>query len=123
LQLRLAGHPLVADIRGRGLLIGIELGPTGRSWSGKVAPSMVSFASEKVIGQWLALRLLEAGIVCQPATHAWNVLKIEPPLTIAEKEIAHAVAAIGDVFDEYHGLPKVLAHVSARLSRQALHRQ
>src|SRR6185436_17599831 len=38
LQLRLAGHPLVSGIRGRGLLIGIALGPTARGWSGKIAP-------------------------------------------------------------------------------------
>ncbi len=120
LKPRLAGHPLVVDVRGRGLLVGIEIGPTGDGWSNKLLSGMVQFAAETAIGQWFALRLLEAGFVCQPAAHAWNVLKIEPPLTIAREQIEHAVDAIAAVFDEYRSVGKLLAHVTARVSKQAL---
>jgi putrescine aminotransferase len=122
LRVRLADHPLVAAVRGQGLLVGIEIGPTAHGWSNKLAPAIVAFAAEKAIGQWFALRLLEAGYICQPAAHAWNVLKIEPPLTIEPAEMERAVGAIGALFDEYRSVTKLLAHVTARLSRQALGR-
>ena len=122
LCMRLADHPLVTAVRGQGLLVGIEIGPTEQGWSNKLAPAIVAFTAEKAIGQWLALRLLEAGFICQPAAHAWNVLKIEPPLTIAPAEIERAANAIGDLFDEYRSVGKLLAHITARLSQQALGR-
>ena len=122
LRERLAGHPLIVDIRGRGLLVGIELGPTPQGWLNQLAPKLVSMAAEKVAGQWIALRLLEEGMICQPAAHAWNVLKIEPPLTINAAQIAHAIDIIGGTFDEYRALPKLIAHVTARVSRRGFAR-
>jgi len=122
LRARLAGHPLVADIRGRGLLVAVELGPTPAGWLNRIAPGLVSLAAEKVAGQWMALRLLEAGMICQPAAHAWNVLKIEPPLTIDAREIARVVDAVGGLFDEYRGVAKLAADVAARVSRRSVAR-
>src|SRR5262249_22516376 len=60
LRERLSGHPLIVGIRGRGLLVAIELGPTPHGWLNQLAPKLVSLAAEKVAGQWIALRLLEA---------------------------------------------------------------
>jgi acetylornithine/succinyldiaminopimelate/putrescine aminotransferase len=66
--------------------------------------------------------LLEAGMICQPAAHAWNVLKIEPPLTMTAAQIAQIIDVIGAIFDEYRALPKLIAHVTARISRRGLAR-
>jgi putrescine aminotransferase len=103
---RLRGHPLVADIRGRGLLIAIEL----RAIAGTLA------------GQWLALALLERGVIMQPASQSWNVLRIEPPLTIDDAQIADAVDAIGTVFDRHESLLPVLARSGRRVVEQFLAR-
>ncbi len=116
LRQRLRGHPLVRDIRGRGLLVGIELGPDTSRLLGKLAGKV----SDKVIGQWAALKLLERGLLCQPAAHAWNVLKIEPPLTITSAQIATAIDGIAAVIDEYRGVPRLVADVAQRLGSQGL---
>jgi hypothetical protein len=71
-----------------------------------------------VLGQWLALRLLEAGYVCQPASQAWNVLKLTPPLTIDDAAIDAFVEAIGGILDEYRDLPRLVADVSRRVASQ-----
>ena len=98
LRQRLAGHPLVQEVRGRGLLVGIQLGPTGSNWLDKLAPALVDKISESMFGQWLAVKLLEAGILCQPASASWNVLRLEPPLTIQASEITLLIDSIGAVF-------------------------
>jgi putrescine aminotransferase len=110
LKEKLAGHPYVRDIRGRGLLVGIEIGPVDNGWLG-------ALASRKVFGHWVSLKLLERGIICQPAALRWDVLKIEPPLTIREGEIALFVDTLADILGDYRKLPALLADVAKRLAR------
>jgi putrescine aminotransferase len=118
LRQRLAGHPLVRDIRGEGLLVGVELGPTDSGLLNRIAPSLVGLVSEKVFGQWAALRLLEEGIVAQPASHRWDVLRLEPPLTVKSAEIARVVDAVARILGDYTGLVPLLRDVVARLGEQ-----
>ena len=110
LRARLDGHPLVAGIRGRGLLLAIEL--------------HTSLASKAALlaGQWLALALLEEGLIVQPASQAWNVLRIEPPLTIADTEIAEALDKIGRVFDCHQSTVPLLGRSARRIVEQLLAR-
>jgi putrescine aminotransferase len=103
---RLRGHPLVCGIRGRGLLLAIEL-----------RTPLVSMTAT-LAGQWLALALLERGAIVQPASQAWNVLRIEPPLTIDDTQIAEAVETIGAVFDEHQSTLPLLARSGRRIVEQ-----
>ena len=102
LRERLRRHPLVKEIRGRGLLIAIEL----------------QHVMKTIAGQWLALALLERGVILQPASQAWDVLRIEPPLTISSAQIHEAVDAIGAVFDEHRSIAPLLAKASRRALAQ-----
>lgn len=77
-------HPLVREIRGRGLLYGIEL----RAPKAAVAADL--------IGGWATVGLIERGIVAQVAAHASEVIRAEPPLTVGEPEIDQFVAALED---------------------------
>ena len=106
------------EVRGVGLLVGIELGPTDSGFFQRTFSSVVESVSEKVFGQWLAVRLLERGIVCQPASQHWNVLRIEPPLTISEAELERAVREIAELLRQYTGLSPLLKDVTARLTAQ-----
>jgi putrescine aminotransferase len=117
---RLAGHPLVRAVRGRGLLVGIELGPTDIGLTNRLSPGLVEMISRRVFGQWVALRLLERGIVGQPASQQWNVLKLEPPLTIRPEQVSQLVENLTEVLDEYRGLVPILRDVTERLIRQFL---
>lgn len=123
LRTRLEGHPLVKEVRGRGLLVGVELGPrrTERLVD-RLMSGVVEQVSEAAFGQWLAVRLLERGILAQPASQQWNVLRLEPPLVVTEAQIDHVVGAIGDVLDEYRELRPLLVDLGRRLGRQVLRR-
>jgi putrescine aminotransferase len=118
LQQRLKGHPLVKEVRGRGLLVGIEFGPTGINWLDKIAPALVGKVSELVFGQWVAVKMLEAGILCQPSVSRNNVLRLEPPLTIAENEINLIIDTLGQILDDYLGVGAVVADVTRRVGSQ-----
>jgi len=106
LRQRLAGHPLVKEVRGRGLLIAIEL----RAGVEKLA--------EVLVGQWLSVVLLERGVIVQPASQAWNVLRIEPPLTMTREHVREAIDAIGCAFDEHRSTLPLLARATWRIGAQ-----
>jgi putrescine aminotransferase len=120
LRTALDGHPLVRGIRGQGLLVGIELGPTGSGVVNRLLPGLVSALSVKVFGQWLSVRLLEKGFLTQPASQQWNVLRLEPPLTVSDEEIDGVAAAIGEILGEYRDLAPLIRDVTERLGRQFL---
>jgi putrescine aminotransferase len=115
---RLKGHPLVTDIRGRGLVVGLELGPTDTGLLNRLWPGLVAEVSHRVFGQWLSVRLLEEGILAQPASQCWNVLKLEPPLTVAAEEIDRVVSTIGEIMSHYRDVGSLLADAGRRLGEQ-----
>ncbi|HEY5051041.1 MAG TPA: aspartate aminotransferase family protein [Acidothermaceae bacterium] len=106
LQSRLADlvdrYELLHEVRGRGLMIGIEFGrPT--SW--------------KLRGSWTALQTARKGLFAQTIVHALfhqhriltqvsgdhlEVIKLIPPLIIGEREVDLFVDAFVDVMDEAH---------------------
>ena len=121
LNARLSGHPLVREIRGRGLFVGIELGPTAKGGLlHRALPQIVEAVSKHIFGQWLAVRLLEDGVVAQPASQQWNVLKLEPPLTVTDTEIDTVVEKIGKILDQYREVGPIVRDATERLGKQAL---
>ncbi len=118
---RLHGHPLVREVRGRGLLVGIELGATVTGgFLDRIASSLTGAVSKKVFGQWLALRLLEEGIVCQPTLLSRDVLKLQPPLTITAAQIDRVVSAIAELLGRYRDVGGLLKDVGERFGKQLL---
>lgn len=74
------GSPLVREIRGRGLFVGLELVP-------------------EVPAHDVALALLERGLLTKD-THR-NTLRFAPPFVITEAEIDEAVGTLGSVLDGF----------------------
>lgn len=80
LQAALAGNALVRELRGLGLMIGIEL--------------------RQKVGPYLKTLMEAEGVLALPA--GTNVLRLLPPLIVSEAEIDFAVSAIARVLDEAH---------------------
>ena len=119
LRRRLAGHPLVRDVRGRGLLVGIELGLDDARLLARLAPDHFQETFNGILGQWIALQLLERRILCQPAALRWNVVKLEPPLTVQSAQIDQVVEAVGGVFDAGRDVAGLVKDIITRVGRQA----
>ena len=118
----LAGHPLVKEVRGRGLLVAVELGATDRSWLSRQAPQLVDAVSQRLLGQWICLEMLEKGYLLQPAALRWEVLRLEPPLTIEETELDAATDALIETLRDHEGLARLALRSGARLAAQAISR-
>lgn len=76
-QLKTMSSPVVKDVRGKGLFIGLEIDPA------------------KASARDICLRLLDKGILSKE-THE-TVIRFAPPLVIAKAEIDEALASIRDV--------------------------
>jgi ornithine--oxo-acid transaminase len=85
--LRELDSPVVRQIRGMGLLIGVEL-------------------HKRVSARAVAERLMQRGILTKE-THG-TVIRFAPPLVISETALDEATGIIGEVFDEFAG-PKLKA--------------
>ncbi len=73
-KLRTLKHPAITEVRGKGLLIGVEIDP--------------AFASARTVCE----ALLREGVLSKD-THG-TVVRFAPPLTIADEHIDEAVAAL-----------------------------
>src|SRR5580658_8315883 len=98
----LSGYEMVKEVRGRGLLLGIEFVPPRRlalrapfEAFAKVHPAM--------FGQILVMRLFRGpGFLTQICGNDFMVLKVAPPLTVSSQQIGEFVGAIRDLVDFAH---------------------
>jgi putrescine aminotransferase len=118
LEDRLGAHPLVRQVRGRGALVGVELGSTDAGLLNKIAPFLVDAVSQQVFGQWVSYRLLEEGFICQPASHRWNVIRFEPPFTATKQHVEQMVEALVGILEEYPGIGPLLRDAGKKVGSQ-----
>jgi putrescine aminotransferase len=98
-------HKIITDVRGRGLLIGVELGGLKKYPGDTIKQFMIAVI--------LAKLLKEHRIVCSLASNNPCVLKIEPPLIVTKEEIDHFVECLDAVLkDEKGEFPLVLDSIS-----------
>jgi 4-aminobutyrate aminotransferase/4-aminobutyrate aminotransferase/(S)-3-amino-2-methylpropionate transaminase len=88
-------HPLIGDIRGPGLLIGIELVRDRETKEPAAAETLEAYR-----------RALDLGVILGTTRYAGlgNVLKVKPPFTITREQLDHVI----DVLD------RVLAAIENR---------
>ena len=87
-------YPLIADIRGAGLMIGMELAQTQSLRRGKkIIP-----ATEKT--KTFVAEALRGGVVVLPCGPSQNVISITPPFVISEKEIAFCITLFDKILSK-----------------------
>jgi 4-aminobutyrate aminotransferase-like enzyme len=86
LEKALSEHPRVAQVRGLGLMLGIELVKDKRS-----------LAPDPEATSWVVEKCLQAGLIILSGGMDRNVLTLTPPLTITERELARATEILSEV--------------------------
>ena len=93
-------YEMIADVRGKGLMIGIEFKPP-RSLGLHAAWSAAEAAQKGLFAQLVVMTLMrEHHILTQVAGHEVNIIKLLPPLIIGEEEVEMIVSAFDAVMAE-----------------------
>lgn len=105
LRARLAGYSMVGEIRGMGLLSGIEFKVPKDSWL-RVPFEAFRVVHPGMFGQVVVMSLFrDHGILTQMCGNNFMVLKAAPPLTVTETELDRFVKAIAEVVERMHTSP------------------
>jgi 4-aminobutyrate aminotransferase len=83
-----AGNPAIAEVRGKGLMIGLELVRPG---TGEPAPATATAALEAARTR---------GVLVGKGGLLGNVLRIAPPLSLTQEEAEEGAEALADALDE-----------------------
>jgi ornithine--oxo-acid transaminase len=98
----LSGYEMVREVRGKGLLLGIEFASPLRL---TLRAPFEAFAQihPAMFGQILVMRLFRnANILTQICGNDFMVLKVAPPLVITSEQVTEFVSAVHDVVDFAH---------------------
>ena len=117
----LAGkYDMIVDVRGKGLMVGIEFGPP-KSLKLRAAWSAAEAAQKGLFAQLVVMALMrEHRILTQVGGPDINLIKLLPPLVIPEDEIDAIVAAFDSVMMEAAHVTGKVWGQSGRLIKQAI---
>ncbi|GHE79910.1 aspartate aminotransferase family protein [Streptomyces longispororuber] len=113
-------YELLSDVRGRGLMVGIEFGrPTSLKLRSRWA--MLQAARKGLFAQMVVVPLLQKHrILTQVSGDHLEVIKLIPPLIIGEEEVDRFVAAFTDVMEDAHGGGGLMWDFGKTLVKQAV---
>ena len=108
----LSGYEMVKEVRGEGLLLGIEF-TSPQTLRLRVPFEAFRHIHPAMFGQIVVMRLFrDSGILTQICGNNFMVLKVAPPLVVTDAQIDEFVSAIGNVVE--------LAHSSSAFWSEAL---
>jgi ornithine--oxo-acid transaminase len=114
---------LIKDVRGRGLLLGIEFGAP-KSLGLRTGWSLIHKMSGDLFPQAVVIPLMDDHrIITQVAGHAIDVVKLTPPLTIGESDVQWFLKAFEKVMQGLHKFPGPVWEVMKKLGKHAMTRQ
>ena len=115
-------YEMVKEIRGRGLMIGIELGAP-QSLSARVNWRLIHLASKGLFPQLIVIPLHRDHGVITMAAGKNDVIKLLPPLTLSEAEAQQFLTAFDAVLADVHGPASKSWGVVLDIAKAALLRQ
>jgi ornithine--oxo-acid transaminase len=125
-ELRLAltrmvpGYELLKEVRGKGLMIGIEFGPP-KSLRLKASWNVLESANKGLFCQLITVPLFkDHKILTQVAGHGLHTIKLLPPLTITEEDCAWIERAFDDVIAQSHKVPGAIWSLGKTLVDNAI---
>src|SRR5712671_6415884 len=125
-ELRLAltrmvpGYELLKEIRGKGLMIGIEFGPP-KSLRLKASWNVLETANKGLFCQLITVPLFkDHKILTQVSGHGSHTIKLLPPLTITEEDCRWIETAFDSVIASSHKVPGAIWSLGKTLVDNAI---
>jgi len=113
-------YEMLTDVRGKGLLLGVEFGPP-KSLKLKMGWSLLHKVDAGLFPQAVLIPLIQDHhILAQVAGHNMDVIKLLPPLVLSMEDADAIVAAMDATIDALHHFPGAAWEVGKRLTATAL---
>ncbi len=113
-------YEMFREVRGQGLMIGIEFGPP-QSTTLRMGWNLIHKLNPSLFCQVMLIPLLtEHHILAQVAGHHLDVIKLLPSLTINEDDVTHIVRSFDRVMAAAHRFPGPVWEIGKRLAGSAL---
>ena len=113
-----AKHPLIKEVRGKGLMISIEFHEPPQLGL-KLAWRLLHRIDTGLFAQLVVVPLLSRHrILTQVAGHNMDVIKILPPLIIGEKEVDNFVKAFDQALEGCRKFPGPILELARNTARQ-----
>lgn len=113
-------YELLKEVRGKGLMIGIEFGPP-QSFKLKASWNLLEAANKGLFCQLITIPLFkDQKILSQVAGHGLHVVKLLPPLIITEADCDRVVAAFDQVIAGAHRVPGAVWSLGKTLIEHAM---
>ncbi|MEM0908459.1 MAG: aspartate aminotransferase family protein [Pseudomonadota bacterium] len=113
-------YEFVHDVRGKGLMIGLEFGkPT--SFRLQAAWSLLEKANVSLFSQMILIPLFkDHKILAQVASHGQHVIKLLPPLVIDDDDVAWITRGFDTTIADCHKIPGAIWDLGRRLAGHAM---
>ena len=91
-------HPLIYDVRGRGLMLGLEFAKPDGGIMDKLTAGKLNKLSEEYLGSLVAGELMNRhNVITAYTLNNPNVIRLEPPLVVEKEHIDKVVEALDEV--------------------------
>lgn len=99
-------HPaFIKEVRGRGLLIGIEFNQLTKGVWDKVTGGKINKLAEEYLAALVAAELMNTyQIITAYTLNNPNVIRLEPPLLVTKDQLDQVIFALDDIFKRHHNV-------------------
>jgi putrescine aminotransferase len=105
--------PLIKEVRGLGLMIGLEFNELSNGWLNRLSGGMLGKLAKEYLASMFASELLnEYKIITAYTLNNPNVLRLEPPLTVSQADIDKVIEAINNICQRYGSMLKLTLRAS-----------
>lgn len=111
---------MLADVRGRGLMIAIEF-ERPKSMGLKIGWDLIHKVNSGLFGQMVVVPLLSKHrILTQVTGHNCDIVKLLPPLCITKEDVDYFLKSFRDVMEDCHRFPGGAWEIGKELAKRAL---
>jgi len=115
-----AGSKLIKDVRGKGLMIAVEMQPPKGLW-GRLSGAIMGSLSPGLLAQAFVVPLFnDHRILTQIGGYGADVIRLLPPLIIGEREVERFLSAFQEVLEQAAKFPGPIWEIGSRLAKVAL---